>query len=395
LSSPDNPLPQDSLVAEPTVPAAAPQVPINPNDENPVWSGLDVFLIALVLITAVFFFSVLIFGIAAVGRVSQGGSAADIARNPSGLVLVPVMVLSYLVTMTFMYLLIRYIRNYPFWQAVRWKWPSGGVWFLYLCGGVVLAFVVGVISKFLPIPKKLPIDLMFRDRASAFLLAGFGIAIAPLVEELCFRGFLYPVLARWLPAVLAEPKRSRQGRNLLLLMAVWGYVAHSTPRPWHILVLALPFIGTLIVFLVRAVRATPRPEAVILPGAALFVWGFVGRAQETPFLIASLLLLVLAFALNVAGISRPLASSPARSLGIVLAVVLTSTAFAFVHASQLGGSWSPLLLLFTVGAVLTVTRAVTRSVTPGVLLHMGYNFTLFGLMYLATDHFRHLEKLGQ
>jgi membrane protease YdiL (CAAX protease family) len=39
---------------------------------------------------------------------------------------------------------------------------------------------------------------MFRDRNSAYLLALFGVLVAPLIEELFFRGFLYPVLAKYL-----------------------------------------------------------------------------------------------------------------------------------------------------------------------------------------------------
>jgi len=74
---------------------------------------------------------------------------------------------------------------------------------------------------------------------------------------------------------------------------------------------------------------------------------------------------------------------------------VTSAAFAMMHNDQLGSAWAPLLVLFAVGCVLTLTRVVTRSVAPSVLLHMGYNATLFGLLYLATDHFRHLERMTQ
>jgi membrane protease YdiL (CAAX protease family) len=40
----------------------------------------------------------------------------------------------------------------------------------------------------------------FKDRPSALLLGAFGILVAPLMEELLFRGFLYPALARWMGA---------------------------------------------------------------------------------------------------------------------------------------------------------------------------------------------------
>ena len=68
-------------------------------------------------------------------------------------------------------------------------------------------------------------------------------------------------------------------------------------------------------------------------------------------------------------------------------MLATSFAFAMVHSEQLGQAWGPLLVLFVVGLVLTITRVVTRSVTPGLLIHVGYNLMLFGVLYVGTDHF--------
>jgi membrane protease YdiL (CAAX protease family) len=45
-------------------------------------------------------------------------------------------------------------------------------------------------------PKTLPIDQFFETPREAWLLSIFGITLAPLMEELFFRGFLYPVLVR-------------------------------------------------------------------------------------------------------------------------------------------------------------------------------------------------------
>jgi hypothetical protein len=47
-----------------------------------------------------------------------------------------------------------------------------------------------------------------------------------------------------------------------------------------------------------------------------------------------------------------------------------------------------------VGTCLTVVRALTKSVAAAVLMHVGYNTTLFGLMFLATSGFRHMERLS-
>jgi hypothetical protein len=66
-----------------------------------------------------------------------------------------------------------------------------------------------------------------------------------------------------------------------------------------------------------------------------------------------------------------------------------------VHSEQLGEAWGPLLVVFIVGMVLTVTRVLTRSVAPGFLIHVGYNLTLFAGLFLGSDHFRHLERISQ
>ena len=39
----------------------------------------------------------------------------------------------------------------------------------------------------------------------------FGVAIAPLAEEMLFRGFLYPVLDRWLQTLFMTPRQLRRG----------------------------------------------------------------------------------------------------------------------------------------------------------------------------------------
>ena len=80
---------------------------------------------------------------------------------------------------------------------------------------------------------------------------------------------------------------------------------------------------------------------------------------------------------------------------LILSFLVLLAGFAMVHGEQLGQAWGPLLVLFVVGLVLTLARVLTRSVAPGFLIHVGYNLTLFTLLYLGTDHFRHLERITQ
>jgi len=58
-------------------------------------------------------------------------------------------------------------------------------------------------------------------------------------------------------------------------------------------------------------------------------------------------------------------------------------------------AWGPVLVIFLVGTVLTMIRAYKNSVAAGLVVHMAYNSTISVLMFVATDGFRHLEKLNQ
>jgi membrane protease YdiL (CAAX protease family) len=70
-----------------------------------------------------------------------------------------------------------------------------------VAGGVLLALAVQFSANFLPSPPELPIDKMLRTPLDAWLMSIFGVFIAPFVEEVLFRGLLFPVLARSAGAV--------------------------------------------------------------------------------------------------------------------------------------------------------------------------------------------------
>ena len=109
--------------------------------------------------------------------------------------------------------------------------------------------------------------------------------------------------------------------------------------------------------------------------------------------IVSLALLGTVLLMTVIGLKQPGRETTRFAIG--LSVVVTAAAFAMIHGEQLAQSWAPLLVLFLVGLVLTLTRAVTKSVASSFLIHFGYNSTLFGLLYWATDHFRHMERMAR
>lgn len=265
MSLPSNPLDENVLPA----PVAAP-IP-----RDPPWNLLDVAMMMVVALAAM-----LLFGTAIGVGLSIAGIPVPQAMSPLLIkVVLGAQFLAYVVVLLFMYHLVtRYYRR-GFSEAVRLRWPAGGAWIRYLLLGVGIAVLVQLASLVLPVPKSLPIDRYFQDRTSAYLMSLFGIAIAPLVEELFYRGFLYPALA--------------------------------------------------------------------------------------------------------------------RHVGMVASVTLTAAAFALMHGSQLALAWAPLLILFFVGLAFTIARVLTGSVVPAIFLHVGYNASIFALIFFATDGFTNMNKLLQ
>ncbi len=243
--------------------------------EDPPWSAWDVLRIVFVALFVIVVCSFAMMWFATHDRAFSGMAIVDLARDP--LVIIPAQFLAYIVLVIFMYQMVAREYRRPFLRTVRWQWPAGH-WAAFVALGVALAVSGQLLSALLPVPKSLPIDQFFRTRAGAYVMAVFGVTVAPFVEELFFRGFLYPVLA--------------------------------------------------------------------------------------------------------------------RRLGMLSGVVLTALGFALVHASQLAHAWGPLLVLFLVGSVLTAVRALTKSVAASMLVHIGYNLTLFTMLYFASQHFRHFDRLS-
>jgi CAAX protease family protein len=289
MSLPSNLMPEPSE-PQPEAPQSTPAVfrPIEPGWVTPLapaispsaearfpsWSLWDVLAVLAFTVFAVFGFSVIALFIARSLPQYRHAPMSELATN--ALIVVGAQAAAYPIVLLFIFLIVRSRSREQFRKAIHWNWPgiSAPAFFVL---GIVTALVIEGLSRFLPIPKSLPMDKYFHDAGSAYLMAMFGMTLAPLLEELFFRGLLYPLLQ--------------------------------------------------------------------------------------------------------------------RAFGLVIAVVLTATAFAGIHGTQLGYAWAPILSIFVVGVVFTVTRVRTNSVAASFLMHCGYNFALFGALWLASDHYRHLEKV--
>ena len=81
--------------------------------------------------------------------------------------------------------------------------------------GFALGLTVQAISSLIPMPKSIPMDQYFRSRSDVWLVTAFGVTLAPLFEELCFRGFLLPaftIAIDWLGPLLRDLARFSSAR---------------------------------------------------------------------------------------------------------------------------------------------------------------------------------------
>ncbi len=84
----------------------------------------------------------------------------------------------------------------------------------------------------------------------------------------------------------------------------------------------------------------------------------------------------------------------ARRFGVSVGISFSAFGFGLMHAAQYGYSWASIVLIFLVGIVLGIVRAVRDSVAAGFIVHAAYNGTIILMMLVASDGLRHLEKLS-
>jgi len=70
-------------------------------------------------------------------------------------------------------------------------------------------------------PKTTPFDQFFERPMDAYLTAAFAITLGPLMEELFFRGFMYPILARRMGAFW----------GIILTALPFGLIHYAQYRP--------------------------------------------------------------------------------------------------------------------------------------------------------------------
>jgi len=225
--APDN-LPSVEGPDAPEFPAPAP--PEYPEDLRAPWGWLDLLLLALFAVGAIF---VLGSTLAAAFSVF-GVPLAQLRQSTSDLSLFNIVltVLLYFALLGYLAAQIHWGFHAPFWRTIGWRALEPGVLrrvqvFSCCAGGIGLAMATQFASGLIPTKAKMPIEEFLANRLSATLLMLIAVLVAPLVEETIFRGYIYPVVARrfGVGAAVGAVGTLFGMFHAMQLGGVWGQVA--------------------------------------------------------------------------------------------------------------------------------------------------------------------------
>lgn len=230
-----NPSPDPGDALPEILPPAGP-----PLAENPPWSGFDVVTVVGIAVISLVILPLIVV-VLAHALVFPKLSLSEIMQVPE--VVLVVQLLIYAVVFGLIFRLIR-SHTGQFWAPLRWIWPAS--WAAFLILGALLYFALMGLGQLLPIPKHLPIDRFFQTSREAAMMSVLSVTFAPFMEELFFRGLLYPVLAR----------RFGVAASIFLTGAAFG-ILHGAQLKYSWAVLIIFIVGVVL----TAVRAYTKSVA--------------------------------------------------------------------------------------------------------------------------------------
>lgn len=162
---------------------------------TPLWGYREILLLGAVL----FVVQALAAGAAAAlaGRFAGGGIEAGaelIEREP--LVVVSLQMVVWTPALGYILFVVKRRYGLPLREGVAWRRLRRPA-ISYARTGVLLALGSALATVALSDPAEVsPLDKLFADRDSLWVLALFGVLLAPVLEEVVFRGFLFAAFER-------------------------------------------------------------------------------------------------------------------------------------------------------------------------------------------------------
>lgn len=147
--------------------------------------------------------------------------------------------LAYILTLATSAWLFPYLWERSFLRGIHWNFFAArryGYWIV--ASGIVLSAAAQASLQLLPAPKTDPFDSLLTTPHAAWLLMAFAVLLAPLTEELAFRGFLLPALATaydWLALERSPAGLDRWQRSSLHSASALAFSAIFSSVPFALL----------------------------------------------------------------------------------------------------------------------------------------------------------------
>jgi uncharacterized protein len=167
-------------------------LPAIPPERVPFWGYVDLLLV-VGLLAAFSAVIIVLVGLLAIPFPSLRTDPTPIA--------LPVQILFYGALYLSFYLVFKLRYGKPVFRALGWQKPGVNLVWMAV-GGVVLAFVLSLLGTALKTPKvPLPFEKLTNTPGMLVFFGLIAVILAPIFEELFFRGFIQPVLSRTMGAV--------------------------------------------------------------------------------------------------------------------------------------------------------------------------------------------------
>ncbi len=186
-----------------------------------IWKPLDLVLfIGFVPFALLAAKIVLLLAYSALRPLTGWHAATDLVQTDAVFLVVQQCVF-YVFVLIFFFALARLQHQQPMWKSLGWKRPAPLDALGYLGGGCLLAIVASFGLWLLPDTQSFPLEKLFNSRTASIAIGSFAVLVAPVVEELVFRGLLFAIVERTV------------GLKTAVVITVLLFASLHVPEYWH------------------------------------------------------------------------------------------------------------------------------------------------------------------